>query len=132
MDNERLVLIVESDQAALAQMKSVLAGMGAGVVDASGLDEACAIAGELASAGKPPELIVARVTLPDGSGVQVLEEMAELFPHAHRVVISHFPVRLLYSLPGFASLRAEFLQAAFTDDQFRKVVRHALEHSISS
>jgi CheY-like chemotaxis protein len=132
MGNERFVLIVESDAAARAQMNTVLAGMGAAVVEAGGLDTACAVAEGLSQAGTLPVLIVVRVTLPDGNGVEVLDRLNALFPHANYLLVSHFPKRLLFSLPGFASLRAEFLQAAFSDDEFRRVAERSLGRSIGA
>ncbi len=126
MDRRRLVLIVESDAQASAQMKTILAGMDAEVVEAADLANLSRVAAALASGGQAPELIVVRVTLPDGSGVQALNEMAELFPAARQVLVSHFSKRLLFTMPGFAECRAEFLQAEFTDEQFRKVADRAL------
>jgi CheY-like chemotaxis protein len=132
MSEQRFVLIVESDPAARTQMKSVLAEMDAGVVEASSLDEACDLAEDLAGDDRAPKLILVRVTLPDGNAVQVFDRLAVLFPHAHYVLVSHYPKPLLFSVPGFASLRAEFLQAAFTDDEFRKVVGRVLGQSIGA
>jgi CheY-like chemotaxis protein len=126
MVEQRFVLIVESDPAARTQMKSVLAEMGAGEVEADSLDAACDLAEGLARDARAPKLIVVRVTLPDGNAVQVFDRLAVLFPHAHYVLVSHYPKHLLFSVPGFASLRAEFLQAAFTDEEFRKVVGRVL------
>lgn len=126
MDRSRVAVIVESDVSARQQMSAVLGEMEVAVVHAADLREAAEVAAQLVRSGNPPDAIVARVTLPDGSGVQALDRLAELFPLAHQVLVSHYPKRLLFSLPGFASRRAEFLQAKFTDDQFRKVMQRAL------
>ncbi len=121
-----VVLIVESDPQACEQMKRVLATMDTSVVEAGDLSTVSSVAAHLVRNGTPPDVIVSRVTLPDGSGIQALDEMADLFPRAHQVLVSHFPKSLLLSLPGFADRRAEFLQAAFSDDQFRKVVERCI------
>ena len=120
-----VVVIVECDDAARSQMLQVLEDMRVAAVEARGLTEACSVAAELARSGSAPRAIVARATLPDGSGVEALDELAALFPRAHAVLISHYPKSLLFSMPGFAEQRAEFLQAEFTDEQFRRVMQHA-------
>jgi DNA-binding NtrC family response regulator len=125
MNHPRRVLIVESDAQACEQMKRVFAAMNVTVAEARDLETASDAAAELARNAAPPDLIVARVTLPDGSGVQVLNQIGEMFPDARQVMVSHFPKRLLISIPGFADRMAEFLQAEFTDDQFRKVVERS-------
>lgn len=90
------------------------------------MESVLGVAGELVRNGTPPALIVSRVTLPDGNGMQALDQMAELFPHARQVLVSHFPKNLLFAVPGFGDRQAEFLQAEFTDDQFRKVIERSL------
>ena len=42
------------------------------------------------------------------------------------MLISHHPRSLLSSVPGFLDHAANFLQAEFTDDQFRAAVERAL------
>jgi DNA-binding NtrC family response regulator len=122
----RTVLIIESDINAIAQMRRVLAAMKLRVYavgDQAELDSVTAI---LAQGESAPSLIVARVALPTGSGIRMMEETATAFPEAGRLLISHHPRSLLMSLPGFASYTADFLQAEFTDDQFRAAVERAL------
>jgi DNA-binding NtrC family response regulator len=119
------VLIIESDSNAIAQMRRVLAGMGLrafAVSDQAALDDLVSgvLRGETA-----PSLIVARVALPSGSGIRMLEETAARFPDAGSLLVSHHPRPLLMSVPGFANY-AHFLQAEFTDDQFRAAVERAL------
>lgn len=122
----RLILIIESDINAIAQMRRVLAGMGLrtyAVSDQESLDDLNA---SLLRAGTPLSLIVARVSLPSGSGIRMLEDTASSFPQAGRLLISHHPMTLLMSAPGFANYADNFLHAEFTDDQFRAAVERAL------
>jgi DNA-binding NtrC family response regulator len=123
---QRLILIIESDINAIAQMRRVLAGMGLkvyAVCDQEALDDQIVT---LRRAGTAPSLIVARVALPSGSGIRMLEETAENFPDAGRLLVSHHPRSLLMSAPGFANYITNFLQAEFTDEQFRSAVERAL------
>jgi DNA-binding NtrC family response regulator len=124
----RIVLIIESDINAIAQMRRVLAAMKLRVYavgDQAELDEVTA---SLLRGGTPPALIVARVALPTGSGIRMMEETHAAFPRAGQLLISHHPRSLLMSVPGFADHCANFLHAEFTDEQFRAAVRHALAH----
>ena len=123
---QRLVLLIESDINAIAQMRRVLAGMGMrvyAVSDQVALDDLTAT---LLRVETPLSLIVARVALPSGSGIRMLEETAASFPQAGRLLVSHHPFSLLMSAPGFANYATNFLQAEFTDDQFRAAVERAL------
>ncbi len=123
---QKLVLLIESDLNAIAQMRRVLAGMGTrvhAVSDQEALDDFSA---SLTRAATPLSLIVARVALPSGSGIRMLEETAAKFPGAGRLLISHHPLSLLMSAPGFAKHVSNFLQAEFSDDQFRAAVYRAL------
>lgn len=113
-------------------MQRVLAAMEIEGVEAADLETVLHVAGELVRKGTPPDVIVSRVTLPDGNGMQALDQLAELFPSARHVLVSHFPKQLLFTLPGFADRRAEFLQAEFTDDQFRKVIERSVAKSRSA
>jgi CheY-like chemotaxis protein len=120
------VLIIESDAHALVQMRRVLAGMGASVITAA--DEktlAEAIAG-LQRKQLQPLLIIARVTLPSGSGIRLLQMAREPFPGARQLLISHHPKNLLLMVPGFAEHCGHFLQEMFTDEQFRTAVEDSL------
>ena len=56
----------------------------------------------------------------------MLEETASNYPQAGRLLVSHHPETLLMSAPGFANYAANFLQAEFSDDQFRSAVGRAL------
>jgi DNA-binding NtrC family response regulator len=78
---------------------------------------------------EPLMLVVARVALPSGSGIRMLEETVEQHPGAQQMLISHHPKTLLMSAPGFAAYSANFLQAEFTDDQFRAAVERALSRA---
>jgi DNA-binding NtrC family response regulator len=123
----RIVLVIESDINAIAQMRRVLAAMKLRVYavgDQAELDEVTASL----LRETPPALIVARVALPTGSGIRMMIETADAFPQAGRLLVSHHPLSLLMSVPGFADHCANFLHAEFTDDQFRAAVRHALPH----
>ena len=123
---QKLVLLIESDLNAIAQMRRVLAGMGTrvyAVTDQEALDD---VSASLARTAASVSLIVARVALPSGSGIRMLEETAAKFPGAGRLLISHHPLALLMSAPGFAKHVPNFLQAEFTDDQFRQAVDRAL------
>lgn len=126
MDNPRLVLLVESDTQACRQMRGILDAMGVDCVEAADVESAVIVGQELIGHGRVPDAIVSRVTLPDGSGVQALTQLSEFFPQARQVLVSHFPRRLLSTIPGFADRQAEFIQAAFTDDQFRRVMERTL------
>jgi len=122
----RLVLILESDPNAVAQMRRVLAGMGIralGAADEGSLRDTVAL---LVGAKNPPALIVARVALPSGSGIRMLEDTAAVFPEAQQILISHYPRNLLSSVPGFLDHAANFLKAEFTDEKFRAAVDRAL------
>ena len=126
MPRSSQVLIIESDSQALVQMRRVLAGMGASAItaaDASTLAEALAY---LQSKQLQPALIVARVTLPSGSGIRLLEAARQTFPGARQLLISHHPKNLLLMVPGFAEHCGHFLQELFTDEQFRAAVEDSL------
>lgn len=119
----RLALIIESDHNAVAQMRRVLAGMGMRafvVADQKALDDA------VASLTTAPSIVIARVALPTGSGIRMLDETCAKFPGAGCLLISHHPLTLLMSAPGFAQHASSFLQAEFTDEQFRAAVERAL------
>ena len=124
---QRLVLIIESDMNAIGQMRRVLAGMGLRVYAVS--DEAALqdLTPSLLRAATPPALIIARVALASGSGIRMLEDTAGSFPDAGRLLVSHHPRTLLMSVPGFSRYVGDFLQAEFTDDQFRAAVEGALQ-----
>lgn len=126
MDQPRRVLILETDPAALTQMRRVLETLDTSILEAGDLASASEVAGQLVREGTPPDVIVSRATLPDGSGLKAFDELSEFFPEARQVLVSHYPKRLLFTLPGFADRRAEFLQAAFTDEDFRKVMERSL------
>src|SRR5205814_8459574 len=83
-------------------------------------------AASLLSKHTPPALIIARVALPSGSGIRMLEETAASFPGARQMLISHHPRSLLSSVPGFTAHAGNFLQAEFKDEQFRLAVERAL------
>ena len=126
MSPPRLALILESDPNAIAQMRRVLAGMRIRALAAADEDALREIVDELVRAKTPPSLLIARVALPSGSGIRMLEETAAVFPEAQQMLISHYPRSLLSSVPGFLDHAAHFLKAEFTDDQFRTAVERAL------
>jgi CheY-like chemotaxis protein len=129
---QRLVLIIESDLNAIAQMRRVLAGLGLRVLAASEEEALQDLTASLLRAGTPPALIVARVALPSGSGIRMMEETAANFPDAGRLLISHHPLTLLMSVPGFSKYAGDFLQAEFTDDQFRAAVESSAKDVVQS
>src|SRR4051812_27400492 len=126
MSGPRVVLILESDPNAIAQMRRVLAGMRLRALAAADEDALPASGAELIRAGTPPSLIIARVALPSGSGIRMLEDTAVVFPQAQQMLISHYPHNLLSTVPGFLDHAANFLKAEFTDEQFRTAVDRAL------
>lgn len=126
---QRLVFIIESDINAIAQMRRVLAGMSLRVYAVSDEPARRELISSLLRSGTPPSLIVARVALPTGSGIRMMEETAQAFPEAGRLLVSHHPISLLMSVPGFADHSVNFLQAEFTDEQFRAAVGRALPRS---
>jgi DNA-binding NtrC family response regulator len=130
--DQRLVFIIESDINAISQMRRVLAGMSLRVYAVSDEQARQDLGSSLLRAGTPPALIVARVALPTGSGIRMMEETAEAFPQAGRLLISHHPRPLLMSVPGFAHYAANFLQAEFTDEQFRVSVERALPRPVKN
>ena len=130
MPASRLVLIIESDPSALAQMRRVLAGLDASVVAATDDESLRDAEALLARKGTTPALIVARVTLPTGSGIRLLKEASTTFPEARHIVVSHYPRNLLHSVPGFTDHLSDFLQEEFTDEQFRRAVERALAKTL--
>ena len=108
MSPPRQVLIIESDPNAVAQMRRVLAGMQMRAIAVSDEEELRDVLSSLISRHAPPVLIVARVALPSGSGIRMLEETAAQFPEAQQMLISHHPRNLLFSVPGFADHCVEF------------------------
>lgn len=126
MVRSRSVLIIESDPNALAQMRRVLAGMKLSAMAAQDDETLREAAKYLGGKDAPPILIIARVALPSGSGIRLLEDAAALFPEARHLVVSHYPKDLLNSVPGFIQHSDNFLQEEFTDDQFRMAVENAL------
>lgn len=126
MDSQRQVLIVETDDNARSQMKGVLAAMSVSVAEACGNDEIHQVAEDLERNGTHPDLLIVRVTLPGGSGIQVMNDLRRRFPAARRILVSHFAKSLLYSIPDFGTFDADFLQAEFTDEQFRRCVERLL------
>jgi DNA-binding NtrC family response regulator len=120
----RQVLIIESDPNAILQMRRVLAAMkfrAVAVQDEAGLADALK-----SLVRHAPALVIARVALPSGSGIRMLEDTVALFPGAQQMLISHHPKTLLMSVPGFANHSINFLKAEFTDEQFRAAVERAL------
>jgi len=107
-------------------MKNVLAAMGVSVAEACDQEEIDQAAAEFERRGAPPDLIIVRVTLPEGSGVQVMNDLCARFPKAKRLLVSHYAKSLLYSIPDFASCAADFLQAEFSDTDFRRCVQRIL------
>jgi CheY-like chemotaxis protein len=132
MPASRLVLIIESDPSALAQMRRVLAGMETSVVAANDEETLRDVEAYLTSKGTPPVLIIARVTLPSGSGIRLLREASTTFPDASHLVVSHYPRNLLQSVPGFTDYGGDFLQEEFTDDQFRREVERVLAKTLGA
>jgi DNA-binding NtrC family response regulator len=130
MPASRQVLIIESDPSALAQMRRVLAGMQASVVAATDEESLRDAETYLERKETPPVLIIARVTLPSGSGIRLLKDASSKFPDAHHIVVSHYPRTLLHSVPGFTDHMSDFLQEEFTDDQFRRAVERALSRAL--
>ena len=126
MSPQRLALIIESDPNAVAQMRRVLAAMGVRAFAAADEDALRETVASLVTAKTPPALIVARVALPTGSGIRMLEDTAAVFSEAQHMLISHHPRNLLFSVPGFLDHAANFLKAEFTDEQFRTAVERAL------
>lgn len=125
----RLALIIESDSNAIAQMRRVLAGMGMrafAVADQESLDEV------VTALNMAPSLVIARVALPSGSGIRMLDETCAKFPDAGCLLVSHHPLTLLMSAPGFAQHAGNFLQAEFTDEQFRAAVARSLPRTAES
>lgn len=129
MTASRLVLIIESDPNAVAQMRRVLAGMQLRAMAASSEEELADVLATLVR--EPPALVVARVALPTGSGIRMLEETVAQYPGAQQMLISHHPKELLMSVPGFAVHSTNFLQAEFTDEQFRTAVDRALARGVN-
>jgi len=130
MTPPRLVLILESDPNAIAQMRRVLAGMRVRALAASDEESLREVVRLLVRDQTPPALIVARVALPSGSGIRMLEETAATFPDVQAMLISHHPRNLLTSVPGFLNHAANFLKAEFTDEQFRTAVERALARGL--
>jgi DNA-binding NarL/FixJ family response regulator len=125
----RAVLIIESDPNALSQMRRVLAGMKLSVMAASDDDSVREAIAYLQAKETPAILLIARVGLPSGSGIRLLEEAAEVFPEASQLVVSHYPKDLLVSVPRFLEHSDHFLQEEFTDEQFQRAVEEALARS---
>src|ERR1044072_5995137 len=129
---QRLVLIIESDTNSIAQMRRVVAGMGLrafAVSDEAALQD---LVSSLRTSGTPPDLIVARVALPTGSGIRLNDETSAQFPNTGCLLVSHHPRSLLSSVPGFQKHSANFLKAEFTDDQFRLAVERALPRTANA
>jgi len=124
MTTQPVVLIIESDPNAIAQMRRVLAGMNFRTVAVS--NEAELTDALNAVVRRAPVLVIARVALPSGSGIRLLEETVAQFPGAQQMLISHHPKTLLMSVPGFAQHSINFLQAEFSDEQFRLAVERSL------
>jgi DNA-binding response OmpR family regulator len=131
MARSRAALIIESDPAALAQMRRVLSAMGISVTTAHDEETVRQAAESLGARHITPALIVARVALPSGSGLRLLEEACAAFPGAPHLVVSHYPKNLLRSVPGFIQYSDQFVQEEFTDDQFRMAVDRALGRAAS-
>jgi len=126
MVRPRAVLIIESDPNALAQMRRVLAGMRLSAMTASDDDSLREAVQYLQAKQTPAILLIARVGLPSGSGIRLLEDAAAVFPDASQLVVSHYPKNLLFSVPRFLEHSDHFLQEEFTDEQFQRAVEEAL------
>ncbi len=107
-------------------MRRVLAGMGASALTAADEQTLVEAVAYLQSKQIQPALMIARVTLPSGSGIRLLEKAREAFPAARQFLISHHPKNLLLMVPGFAEHCGHFLQEVFTDEQFRAAVEDSL------
>jgi DNA-binding response OmpR family regulator len=119
-------LIIESDPGALAQMRRVLEAMGISVTVAGDEETARQAAESFQARHTAPSLVVARVALPSGSGLRLIEELCNIFPGMPHLVVSHYPKNLLRSVPGFIQYADQFLQEEFTDEQFRMAVERTL------
>lgn len=126
MVRSRAVLIIESDPNALTQMRRVLAGMKLSVFAASDDDSLREAIAYLQGKETPIILLIARVGLPSGSGIRLLEDAAAVFPDAQQLVVSHYPKDLLVSVPRFLEHSDHFLQEEFTDEQFQRAVEDSL------
>ena len=84
MSPSRLVLILECDPNAIAQMRRVLAGMSIRALAASDEDTLRDTIALLVRAETPPALIIARVALPTGSGIRMLEDTGAVFRRRSR------------------------------------------------
>jgi len=118
-----LALVAAFFAATIAQMRRVLAGMNFRTVAVS--NEAELTDALNAVVRQAPVLVIARVALPSGSGIRLLEETVAQFPGAQQMLISHHPKTLLMSVPGFAQHSINFLQAEFSDEQFRLAVERS-------
>ena len=121
-----IALVIEVDPDAIQQMTRVLAGIGCRTVTAGDDVAARQVCAELLRQGMAPGVIIARVALPSGSGIRMMEEAAAVFPEAACLLISHHPRNLLFAVPGFPEHSTNFLQAEFTDDQLQKTVERLL------
>jgi hypothetical protein len=122
----RIVLILDSDAHALAQMRRVLACLKLVPVSACDGDSLRQAVANLQGEGTPAILLIARVGLAGTGGIQLLEDAAAVFPEASQLVISHYTKNQLISVPGFTGHSDHFLQEEFTDEQFRRAVERAL------
>ncbi len=126
MARSRSALIIESDPGALSQMRRILEAMGIAVTAVRDEETARHSAETYQARRAAPALIIARVALPSGSGLRLLEELCTFFPGTPHLVVSHYPKDLLRSVPGFIQYADQFVQEEFTDDQFRLAVERAL------
>ena len=76
------VLIVEDNVALLRALGRHVSSWGVDAV------EACTYADAVTGLAEPPDLIICDIRLPDGSGIQFLEEAAQVHPKPLMVVIS--------------------------------------------
>src|SRR4051812_1320426 len=101
MGDSNFAILIETDPSAAAQMQRVLSQLELSAMVAADRDAALEMASNLSREGAAPQLIVSRVTTPTGSGLEILDEVAKLFPDAAQVLVSHYPQRLLLHVPGF-------------------------------
>jgi DNA-binding NtrC family response regulator len=78
----RRVLVIEDDRALRTALVGLVRGWGGRALEAGNVAEA------LVLLSPPPDLIIADVSLPDGSVRRVLEEAARAWPHPTVIVVS--------------------------------------------
>jgi signal transduction histidine kinase len=116
------ILLVENDGAAVASVRTMLAGGGYTVTVAASLADAVRVA----STGHV-DLVLLDLSLPDASGLAALSGIQRAFPHKPVVVVSSDDLERVATQAVQAGAQDYLLKGRFSDAGLRRALHNAVE-----